>query len=215
MKELCIIFDIDGTLVESVAIDDRLYGDAVRAILGNVALRERWASYTHISDAGILREICIDNDLRFDAVHESVRTRFGEMFRAELDKRPCRALNGALECFQSLSNRSDVDVGIATGGWGHTARMKIESAGFDKRDVPFASSDDHHVRTSIMSHCRQQMPASGVTVYVGDGEWDMKAAAELSWLFVGVGERLRGKCERWVANLSSSNWLQFVQEQMG
>lgn len=209
MKSRCIIFDIDGTLVESVAIDDRLYGDAVRDTLGNVVLRERWSNYTHISDAGILREICDDNALRFDDVHQSVRTQFGELFRAELDQRPCRPLNGALECFRSLVDRSDVHIGIATGGWGHTARMKIESAGFDKRDVPFASSDDHHVRTSIMSHCRQQMPASEVTVYVGDGEWDMKAAAELGWVFVGVGERLRGRCEKWAADLSISNLLRF------
>ena len=211
MKDFCIIFDIDGTLVETVTVDDRLYGDAVRAILGNVVLRERWAHYTHISDAGILREICADNGLHFSAVHESVRARFGEMFRAELAQRPCQPLNGALECIQSLSARSDVDVGIATGGWGHTARMKIESAGFGNRDVPFASSDDHHVRTSIMSHCRQQMSASDVTVYVGDGEWDMKAAAELDWMFIGVGERLRGRCKKWVADLSMASVLEFIQ----
>jgi phosphoglycolate phosphatase-like HAD superfamily hydrolase len=211
MKDFCIIFDIDGTLVETVTVDDRLYGDAVRAILGDVVLRERWSKYSHISDAGILREVCVDNALPFDDIHQSVRTRFGELFRAELDHRPCRPLNGALQCFQSLNTRSDVDIGIATGGWGHTARMKIESAGFDTRDVPFASSDDHHVRTSIMSHCRQQMPASDVTVYVGDGEWDMKAAAELGWRFVGVGERLQGRCEKWVADLSVSNLMQIIQ----
>ena len=38
ITDACVIFDIDGTLVDTVADDARLYGAAVREVLGDVSI---------------------------------------------------------------------------------------------------------------------------------------------------------------------------------
>ena len=35
-------------------------------------------------------------------------------------------------------------------------------------------------------------------MYVGDGEWDLEAAAKLRWGFIGIGDRLKGKTDVWI-----------------
>ena len=42
-------------------------------------------------------------------------------------------------------------------------------------------------------------------VYIGDAEWDMQATHKLGWYFIGIGPRLKGKCEFWVEDFSSQD----------
>lgn len=85
--------------------------------------------------------------------------------------------------------------------------MKLKYAGYDVSGVPMASSDDGYERIRIMERCRALMPATRVTTYVGDGEWDKRASERLGWRFVGVGSRLRGKCHHWLPDFSAPDLL--------
>ena len=51
-----IVFDVDGTLVESDEFDGVLYAKAVRDVL-DIDVDEDWSSYRHVTDSGILEEI--------------------------------------------------------------------------------------------------------------------------------------------------------------
>ncbi len=96
-------------------------------------------------------------------------------------------------------------MGIATGGWGHTARMKLRAAGLSDLNVPMSSGDDAHSRKKVMQICASRMKSSiSDFVYVGDGEWDLRAALKLGWQFIGVGSRLEGKCDVWVPDLRNA-----------
>lgn len=204
MPGTCVIFDIDGTLVDSSGFEDRLYATAVRDVLGNVSIRSDWGAYEHVTDSGILREICRDNGMESVECEYRVRTRFGELVSDHLSRKgACMAVVGAVAFFERLRASSGFEVGIATGGWGHTARMKLYSAGFVISGIPLASSDDDHERIRIMEKCRAQMASADATVYVGDGEWDKRASELLGWRFVGVGVRLRGICRDWTADFSA------------
>jgi len=204
---LNVIFDIDGTLVDTSGFEDRLYVQAVRHILGNVSIRSSWAQYQHVSDAGILAEICRDNAIAQADVEQKVRQHFGELVATELSgANACSAVPGGVAAFNALRH-SGVHVGIATGGWGHTARMKLDTAGYSIADIAIATADDHHARVQIMQHCRAQIASSDTTVYVGDGEWDMQASAALNWRFIGVGKRLAGKCKEWIPDFSAGDLL--------
>ena len=97
--------------------------------------------------------------------------------------------------------RADLDIGIATGGWSHSAQAKLSSAGLDTEGVPLASSDDHPARVEIMKRCAARLEGSDERpVYVGDGEWDAAACADLGWAFIGIGDRLKGQCPVWIPN---------------
>ena len=52
---IAVIFDIDGTLVESAGFEDDLYVAAVRDVLGDVCIRKTWNTYRHVTDTGILK----------------------------------------------------------------------------------------------------------------------------------------------------------------
>lgn len=203
------IFDIDGTLVESSDFEDELYVSAVRAVLGEVPIREDWSTYRHVTDTGILRQIMEENHISEEARGEErrrgVRSKFGALVRQHfLDGGACRPIEGAVDLLQNLRNDDRYEVGIATGGWSHTARMKLEHAGFDLQHVVLASSDDSDERTAIMQKCLHALGNSFQRiVYAGDAEWDVRATRELGWHFIGVGPRLKGKCEHWVEDLSN------------
>lgn len=111
-------------------------------------------------------------------------------------------MKGALAFFhQSLTDRKFA-IGIATGGWGHTARMKLASAGYMTAGIPLTSADDDYQRIHIMAKCRAQLPPGDAVVYVGDGVWDQRAAEQLGWRFVGVGDALRNHCQDWIPDFS-------------
>jgi beta-phosphoglucomutase-like phosphatase (HAD superfamily) len=48
MKNTCVIFDVDGTLIDSTAFDDKLYGLALADVLGAFVPREVTTSMKRI-----------------------------------------------------------------------------------------------------------------------------------------------------------------------
>jgi phosphoglycolate phosphatase-like HAD superfamily hydrolase len=82
---------------------------------------------------------------------------------------------------------------IATGGWAHSARLKLKLSGLDRLDLPLASSDDALTRPEIMQVAvrrtlgHRSQAGVGFT-YVGDGTWDLQVSQKLGWEFIGIAE---------------------------
>ncbi len=230
-----LIFDIDGTLVDSTGLDSVLYRRAVQEVLGDIQFRADWNEYTHVTDPGILIQIMHEHGLEDPSQMEkqaaSARTRFGELMAARLADEPCRPVPGALKAIHRLIRDPAVKVGLATGGWGHTAKMKLRSAGLPTEGIPIFTADHHHQRIGIMQACLRSLSAdtelsgsespdsefsdsessdpvhqSETVTYVGDGPWDLAAASELQWGFVAIGPRLEGQWERWIPHFADDRW---------
>jgi beta-phosphoglucomutase-like phosphatase (HAD superfamily) len=193
-----ILFDIDGTLLESTAVDARLYEEAVRAVLGNIRLRQEWTDYVHVTDSGLLREIMADNGILHTAeLEERVRSTFVSLVDSHIEARgPFREVPGARRFVEALVASSTHAVAFATGGWGATAERKLRSAGFDVGAVPLRSSDDAIRRAEIMLAALQALGDGFESItYYGDAPWDERACRELNWRFQPVGQRLGGLTE--------------------
>jgi len=57
MRNLAI-FDIDGTLTESVAVDEVCFVQAFRDVLGIERINTNWLDYNFQTDSGLALEIC-------------------------------------------------------------------------------------------------------------------------------------------------------------
>ena len=204
---IATIFDIDGTLVDSFGFDDACYISAVREVLGAVYIHNDWSKYKNVTDTGILRQIMEENKIQEKEQIMEVRTKFGELIRQYLQNGgKCRPKGGAIHLINKLLAAENYEVGFATGGWRHTAKMKLRYAGFNLKNTVLTSSDDGDERMVIMKKCLLQLGhCFQRVVYIGDAEWDMQATQELGWHFIGIGARLKGKCEFWVEDFSRYN----------
>lgn len=192
-----VIFDIDGTLLHSSGIDGELYGSAIRTVLGPVRLRPNWGAYTHVTDDGILKEVLLDNGLHVtESIVAEVKSAFFDSLWEHLTHHgPIPEVRGARHFVEEL-RRCGIRVAYATGGWGVSARMKLQSAEFPLSGVPLVTSDDSEVRVEIMRIALRRLGDGFEEItYYGDGAWDRAAARELGWVFEAVGETLGGITE--------------------
>lgn len=190
-----VVFDIDGTLLESAAVDDALYREAVRAVLGGVQFRPSLADYTFVSDSGILQEILVDNSIEeVPGLVEAVKSNFVRALGSHVATNgPFPEIPGAGQMLRQLQSSSMHSVAFATGGWRASAQLKLDSAGLGGFGFPLATSDDAQDRTVIMRIALASIGDSFESVtYYGDGPWDRDASRILGWNFVAVGPALGG-----------------------
>lgn len=190
-----VIFDIDGTLLESVTVDDSLYKEAVVSVLGNVRFRASLADYDYVTDSGILAQVLEDNAVSLASEGISaIKLYFVRSLRKHISEHgPFPEISGAGNILKSFHASNEHSVAIATGGWRESAQLKLASAGFDRFDFPLSTSDDAFDRKEIMRIALGRLGSDFDSVtYYGDGEWDREACSQLGWQFVAVGPDLGG-----------------------
>jgi phosphoglycolate phosphatase-like HAD superfamily hydrolase len=199
-----IIFDIDGTLTESMQADDVCFVRALAEVWGFHEVDTDWSKYRHVTDAGLLHELHETRNGRAPATDEltAFREHFLQLLAQMLTENPVAPIAGAPELLAHLTRETGYHVALATGAWQASARLKMACAGLCYDDHPAASSDDAHDRVSIMKiawqRATERFGKTDQVVYVGDGVWDARACRALGWPFIGIGkgeraERLRAE----------------------
>lgn len=188
-----VLFDIDGTLVESYDFDTECFQTATKDVLG-VTIGPDWSRYHHVTDSGILNEVIEELGLQSDRerITEEVRERFVSRVADYISCNDVFPITGAYEFLSQLVARENVAVAFATGGWSESARMKLSAAGISFPSIPLFSSSDHYSRIEIMRlavRCVGNDHCDSIT-YFGDGPWDQKASEILSYNFISVGNRI-------------------------
>jgi phosphoglycolate phosphatase-like HAD superfamily hydrolase len=191
-----VIFDVDGTLARTSRVDDDCWVDAARAVLGIDSMSTDWSTYSHSTDEAIATDLIRDRTelpRTTETVHR-VRDAFIQRIRDALVDDPSlfQPVPGSPAVFATLSEAGWA-CAIATGGWRATACLKLDAAGVPHRNVPAAHADDAHPRESIVTIAAERaerLHGRGFDrlVYVGDGVWDVRAAATLDIGFVGIAE---------------------------
>jgi phosphoglycolate phosphatase-like HAD superfamily hydrolase len=192
-----IMFDIDGTLTLTNEVDNHCYLCALGEALGDTNIDTDWTKYRDVTDSGIASALL---EARYGAPPSSeqlnaVRERFVALLEQAFADHPaaCREVPGAAAILTELAERPGFAVGLATGGWLESARLKLRCAGLGQREFPLASASDACAREAIMALAAERVAVRwGVSgfksiVYLGDAVWDVKAARRLGWHFVGIG----------------------------
>jgi len=193
------IFDIDGTLTNTNAVDDECFLRAVADVLDLELARVDWSGAPHVTDSAIVQWLSEQHRGRRvddEEVDRFVRAFVGHL-EVELERAPARfaPIEGAVDLFPSLRS-AGWDVAIATGGWGPSARLKLRASRVDEPDLILACGSDAVSREEIVLLARDRASSlRGVTysrvVSIGDATWDVRTAANLGLPFVGVGSGAR------------------------
>jgi phosphoglycolate phosphatase-like HAD superfamily hydrolase len=194
------VFDIDGTLAATNEVDDACFTRAVAHGLGVDESSIDWTDAPHMTDSGLLEWLADRHGLipvHADGVRDHFVALLSDAARAEPQR--FSAVPGAVTAVAAARD-AGWTIAIATGCWERSARMKLDLIGLDHRAIPVATSDDARARADIMRIALERTGLNAANcervVYVGDGSWDVRAAAALGWPLVGIGtgeraERLR------------------------
>jgi phosphoglycolate phosphatase-like HAD superfamily hydrolase len=188
-----VMFDIDGTLTESNALDNESYLQALSEVFGFSEISSDWTSYSHVTDACILREVCqrkLDRVPSFAEV-EAFQQRFLELLKEGAAVNAIDSIPGALKMLSQLLESADRAVAYAGGGWTASALFKIQSAHLPIQNIPYAFSDDDESREGItaiaLARAEKYYGRSFQNiVYIGDGIWDIRSARKSGYAFIGI-----------------------------
>jgi len=181
-----LIFDLDGTLVDTVYAHvfawQRALDEAGMPIDG-------WKIHRRIGMSGglfaraVAREV--GRPLSGDEV-EAIQRRHGELYRELLPGR--RPLPGAIELLRELRD-SGVVHGIATSGRRPEIDASLEVLGVGPDTVVVARGDVARAKPEpdLFLTCAERLGASADQCYVvGDAVWDLLAARRARMLSVGL-----------------------------
>ena len=189
-----VMFDIDGTLTETMKVDEECFVRALAETCGFTGVDTDWSNYKYATDAGVFHEIYLVRVGRPPSVAEMslFRQRFVALLTEASLTTAFAPIKGVRQLLTRLAGSAEYRVSLATGAWRDAARLKMASAGLCFDDHPAASADDAHDRESIMRLSRQRaVERHGApfvsTVYIGDGIWDARACRNLGIPFVGIG----------------------------
>lgn len=198
-----IIFDIDGTLTQTNAVDSKCFARVIEEILQIKDINTDWPSYQYSTDSGILIEIFKSFLQRTPSTKEItlIKNRYVDYLKQAWinDKSLYAPIPGADVIFQQIMNMTDWNIAIATGGWKPSALFKLESAAIPHAELPKAFAEDHIERTEIIKtvikHAEtiHRINRYERIVYVGDRTWDEHAATQLNIEFIGIGADFRNR----------------------
>jgi phosphoglycolate phosphatase-like HAD superfamily hydrolase len=187
-----VMFDIDGTLTETMKADEECFVRSFKAVFGFADINTDWSHYPRTTDSGIFHDVFTSRIGRSPTAQETsqFRQHFIQLLAAASSQSPFTPVAGADRVLSRLAQGGSHRVSLATGGWGDSARLKMASAGMCFDDHPAVSADDALDRESIMRLSRQRAAERygrfGSTVYVGDGVWDARACRGIGIPFIGI-----------------------------
>jgi phosphoglycolate phosphatase-like HAD superfamily hydrolase len=189
-----VMFDIDGTLTETMKVDEECFVRSFKDMLGFADIDTDWSHYPHTTDSGIFHDVFTLRIGRSPTTQEVSRFRQHciQLLTAASSQSPFAPVTGADRLLSLLAQGGSHRVSLATGCWRDSARLKMASAGMCFDDYPAASADDAHDRESIMRLSKQRAAerygeSFACTVYVGDEVWDARACRSVGVPFIGIG----------------------------
>lgn len=185
-----ILFDIDGTIVDSIATDDACFIQTFKEVHQVDLTHVDWNTFKNVTDTGLTLEIFETWFNRLPTKEEitTLKAHFYTLLQQRTEE--LTEIEHAVAFIQQLSVDPTIDIGFATGGWRETAELKCSSIGLHLDDFIVTSANDHHNRRKITELAIEKASNGNRTyesiVYFGDGLWDLKTTAALGIDFIGV-----------------------------
>ncbi|MBD0402483.1 HAD family hydrolase [Flammeovirga sp. EKP202] len=186
-----IVFDIDGTLTDSV----KVHINAFLIALKQLGVKEEgfnFKTYKHHTDSYISKVI-YEEYVQKEFTSE-VQEQFASILYSEINKHEIKEIKGASQLIQSLQKDENYGICYATGSIIQPAKLKLEVVGASYDPSQLVPSNDIYERENIVSKAIEnakefyQVEQFDKIYSIGDGLWDLKTAQNLELEFIGIGE---------------------------
>ncbi len=219
-----VIFDIDGTLLDTVEDHVGAYLEALD-LFGFSNVDSRWDLYPEHTDSAILHELFQRHRGRratsdeLGAFGRRLAQAFASRtFASRTRSVPLQLIPGAQSLLGAIRNAPSVVCALATGGLREVSIPKVARLASFIEPHALVTASDEESRENILARtvalCLDQTGGTFDRVtYIGDGPWDAIAARDMGVPFIGVGpniDRFRGECadDDFVGPLGSTRLLE-------
>lgn len=192
-KRKLAIFDIDGTLTDSVKVHQAAFVDALHKF-GLLHFDTNWSSYKHHTDTYIFKTI-YENQFK-KIVSEQDITLFEqylfELISESLNVHELKEIKGAREFLLQLEQHDGFDIVFATGSLLAPAKLKLEKVGINTPQELIISANQIFSRDDLVLRAIDTAKEFyGRTEYeqiisFGDGLWDFQTAKNIQIDFIGI-----------------------------
>lgn len=215
MKDTLYIFDIDGTLTDSVPMYLISVTKAMQA-LGIVNIDTDYNNYKHHTDSYALRYNYERNFNR--SVPKDLLDKFEDnLILAMNDFDPVKEISGAKELIDRFRG-DNIPFCFATGALPKPALQKLNQCDIWCDEGLLATSKTHESREGFVKDAIDRAKSFydktdfENIVSLGDGLWDLKTAQNLSLDFVGIGDKNKRKLIDNGATRCYPNLIEFSKE---
>lgn len=195
MAPMLILFDIDGTLLLSQRAGLRAMQTAARELFGD------HVSFDGVDFAGrldplIWNDVADNHGIDAEAEHDRFRQGYARHLRILFDREAsARLLPGVKELIEALRQREAVTLGLLTGNYPETGRMKIETAGLNPDIFPVAAWGCEALSRTDLTPVAMQKYAelhghaieADQVIVIGDTIHDVRCATEHGCRSLAVG----------------------------
>jgi phosphoglycolate phosphatase-like HAD superfamily hydrolase len=189
-KENLLVFDIDGTLLDSENVHQTGFVNALHAI-GVDHVNTDWESYEHLTDSFIAKVNYERAKNR--AFSNELLLEFEAEFLKEIQAAQVIEIAGANTFLQEIIKETNYAVCFATGSMFLPAKLKLNRAGIAYDQSLLEASNAYFTREEIVkSAIAKAKTYFNVSKFqriisLGDGIWDVKTAQNLGIEFIGIG----------------------------
>ncbi|WP_298513350.1 HAD family hydrolase [uncultured Kordia sp.] len=198
-KENLLVFDIDGTLLDSENVHQTGFINALHAV-GVEFVNTDWENYTHLTDSFIAKEN-YETDVNRGFSNQLLQ-KFEAAFLDEIKDCQVTEIAGANSFLQYIIKETNYAVCFATGSMLLPAKLKLERAGIEYDQALLEASNNYFTREEIVNAAIAKAKTYfKVTnfkriISLGDGIWDVKTANNLGIEFVGIGSHNKEKLQQ-------------------
>jgi len=189
------VFDIDGTLTDSVPVFQAAYTEALQPFKFEV-IDTNWGDYEHHTDSWIFQKIYRTNHGRLPDA--AARKRFSDellrVYSHAIREKPVLEIPGAARFIEFLENKTPWAIAFATGSLEPPARLKLDACVIPYGEATLATSSDFLTREDIVGAAIEGAKKHygcnhfKTVISFGDGLWDFKTAQNMNLHFIGIGE---------------------------
>lgn len=192
-RDTLIVFDIDGTLTNTVALHKQAFSSAINT-LGIADFDDDYGSYLHHTDSYIFKTI-FDKHVGLpvtQAIMQTFENYLTAHFQLATVSKPIVEIAGASWTVAQLQRNEKYAVAFATGSLAGPAVLKLERAGIQYEPDLLVTANELQTRDEIVLAAIRNAKAYYSQSFrriisVGDGVWDMKTAFANGMEFVGIG----------------------------